>query len=33
MHGNNQLFLEGISSFLGSYYLLLATMNFVAAYW
>ena len=33
MHGNNQVFLEDISSFLGSYYLLLAAMNFVAAYW
>ncbi len=33
MHGNEQVFLESIRSFLGSYYILLATMNFVAAYW
>jgi len=33
MHGNEQVFLESIRFFLGSYYILLATMNFVAGYW
>jgi hypothetical protein len=33
MHGNETAFLEGISSFLGCYYIALATMNGVAAYY
>lgn len=33
MHGNNQVFLESISSFLGWYYVLLAAVNMAAAYW
>ena len=33
MHGNNQVFLESISGFLGWYYVLLAAMNMAAAYW
>ena len=33
MHGNNQVFLESISSFLGWYYVVLAAMNMAAAYW
>ena len=33
MHGNNQVFLESISGFLGWYYVVLAAMNMVAAYW
>ena len=33
MHGNSQVFLESISGFLGWYYVVLAAMNMVAAYW
>ncbi len=33
MHGNEQVFIEGISPFLGGYYVALAAMNFVAGYW
>ena len=33
MHGNSQVFLEGISGFLGWYYVSLAVMNLIAAYW
>ena len=33
MHGNNQVFLESISAFLGWYYVMLAAMNMAAAYW
>ena len=33
MHGNNQVFLESISGFLGWYYVMLAAMNMAAAYW
>ena len=33
MHGNNQVFLESISAFLGWYYVTLAVMNMAAAYW
>ncbi|MEK6270358.1 MAG: hypothetical protein N2B57_06325 [Planctomycetales bacterium] len=33
MHGNSQIFLESISGFLGWYYVMLAAMNMVAAYW
>jgi hypothetical protein len=33
MHGNERLFLESISPFLGYYYVALAAMNMVAAYW
>jgi len=33
MHGNSQVFLEGISGFLGWYYVSLAAMNLIAAYW
>ena len=33
MHGNSQVFLESISGFLGWYYVSLAAMNMVAAYW
>ena len=33
MHGNNQVFLESISAFLGWYYVMLAAMNIAAAYW
>ncbi|MDG2208245.1 MAG: hypothetical protein P8K78_10105 [Pirellulales bacterium] len=33
MHGNNQVFLESISGFLGWYYVLLAAVNMAAAYW
>ncbi|NIP84501.1 MAG: hypothetical protein GTO03_02665, partial [Planctomycetales bacterium] len=33
MHQSQQLFLESISPFLGFYYLALATMNAVAAYY
>ena len=33
MHGNEDQFLEGVSGFLGTYFLLLAVMNGVAAYY